>query len=93
LLSNSTCTLCSKGAKRVVTWPVDQKDKLYPFMPGQLGRNEIGERNEIFMVDGFNVDLGAQPDLKDVVGGMEGQAGVGDLMYIPCGGAVQVEVS
>lgn len=52
---------------------------------GQLGRNDIGERNEIFMVDGFNVDLGAQPDLRGVTGGFEGQAGVGDLMYVPCG--------
>ena len=37
------------------------------------------------MVDGFNVDLGAQPDLREVKGGMEGHAAVGDLMYIPCG--------
>jgi hypothetical protein len=40
-------------------------------MPGQLGQNDIGERNEIFMVDGFNVDLQRQPDLRDVVGGLE----------------------
>ena len=82
---NHTLLLILKGAKRVVTWPADQRERLYPFMPGQLGRNDIGERNEIFMVDGFNVDLGAQPDLREVTGGLEGQAEVGDLMYVPCG--------
>ena len=39
---NHTLLLVLKGAKRVVTWPADQRDKLYPFMPGQLGRNDIG---------------------------------------------------
>lgn len=31
---NHTLLLVLKGAKRVVTWPADQRDKLYPFMPG-----------------------------------------------------------
>lgn len=82
---NHTILLVLKGSKRVVTWPASERDKLYPFMSGQLGRNDIGERNEIFMVDAFNVNTTLQPDLKDVSGGLMGQARKGDLLYIPCG--------
>jgi len=36
-------------------------------------------------VDGFNVNLTRQPDLRNVIGGLEGEAKPGDLLYIPCG--------
>ena len=82
---NHTVLLILQGRKRIVTWPADQADKLYPVLKNQLGANDIGEKNEIYMADGFNVDLEQQPDLRDVVGGLEGEAGPGDLLYIPCG--------
>ena len=77
--------LVVKGAKRMVSWPEDQKDKLYPLWANKTGVAENGEVNGIFMANGFNMNLTRQPALQDVVGGLEGQAEAGDLIYIPCG--------
>ena len=83
---NHSLLLILRGKKRMVTWPVNQNAKLYPLTPGGLGANDTDKQNELlFMVDGFNVDLQRQPDLRQVKGGLEAEAGVGDLMYIPCG--------
>ena len=54
---------------------------LVPGMPV----NEIKEVTNLFMANGFNVDLTRQPELAEVKGGSEGIAGPGDLLFIPCG--------
>lgn len=83
---NHVLLLLLHGKKRAVVWPRDQAPRLYPFMgDGDVKANEIGEKTPIFMANGFEVDLKWQPALAAVKGGLEGVAGPGDLLYVPCG--------
>jgi len=77
--------LVIKGGRRVVIFPRDQEDKLYPLGPDQIGAAENNETNVVFMANAFDVNLTRQPALQDVVGGLEGQVDAGDLLYTPCG--------
>jgi hypothetical protein len=77
--------LVLKGAKRVVTWPPDQKDKLYPVLADRTTPDENGEFVDLYMVNAFDVNLTRQPDLLEVTGGLQGEGREGDLIYIPCG--------
>ena len=83
--------LVLRGKKRIVTWPRDQKDKLYPLWAGRTGLDENDERIELFMVNAFDVNLTRQPDLSEVTGSLQGEAHAGDLVYIPCGGVHSLE--
>ena len=83
--------LVLKGKKRIVTWPPREQHKLYPVWTHDMGANDVGEKNNIFMVNAFDVDLKTQPDLANVTGGLQGEAGVGDLIYIPCGSVHSLE--
>ena len=82
---NHVMLLLLQGHKQLVTWPWQEKQNLYPVMDDLLTPNEIGEVTPIFMVNGFNVNLTRQPALANVRGGVEGIAGPGDLLFIPCG--------
>ena len=75
--------LVVKGTKQMVTWPGDQADKLYPFMKNKFLTSK--PYTSLFMANGFDVNLTRQPNLADVEGGLLGEAGPGDLIYIPCG--------
>jgi hypothetical protein len=77
--------LVLRGTKRIVTWPSDQRSKLYPLWGDRSGQDENAERNDLFMVNAFDVNMTRQPDLADVEGGLQGEAHAGDLIYIPCG--------
>ena len=82
---NHVLLLLLHGKKRAVVWPRDQAPSLYPFMGDDVKANDIGEKTPIFMANGFEVNLDWQPNLADVSGGLEGVAGSGDLLYVPCG--------
>jgi len=77
---NHSVMLVLRGTKRIVTWPSQQRERLYPIEFG-----EVGMLNDHFMANAFDVNLTAQPDLRDAIGGLQGEAGVGDLIYLPCG--------
>jgi hypothetical protein len=77
--------LVLKGKKRIVTWPSDQANKLYQFQLDRTTTDERGELVDLFMVNGFDVNLTRQPDLLHVEGGLQGEAQSGDMIYVPCG--------
>jgi len=83
-----------QGTKKFVHWPYSAKASLY--RSDTTGKTCSptceAQGDEIYMCEGIYPDFKRQPELENTLGvALAGEVHAGDLLFIPCGSAHQVE--